>query len=209
FPIVADMQFYPNGAGNIPVDPAIKSGRLLTGSDFDLESFRQVKDGTFRFGDEFGPFLIHTDATGKVLEAPISLPGVFAPENPFRGSTPANLGSSRGFEGMALNPQGNKLYTLLEGTVTGDPAKTLRINVFDLKTKTFTNQQYVYPLDPQGTNIGDMTAVNDHQFLVLERDPGEGATAPFKKIFLIYLNQGDAQARRVKQPLVGRYDVCE
>src|SRR5262249_57153973 len=25
FPIVADMAFYPNGAGNIPVDPAIKS----------------------------------------------------------------------------------------------------------------------------------------------------------------------------------------
>src|SRR5262249_32309408 len=27
FPIVADMQFYPNGAGNVPVDPAIKAGR--------------------------------------------------------------------------------------------------------------------------------------------------------------------------------------
>jgi hypothetical protein len=40
-----------------------------------------------------------------------------------------------------------------------------------------------------GTNIGDMTAVNDHQFLVLERN---GATAtgggvPFKKIFLVDL----------------------
>src|SRR5262249_26418584 len=35
FPIVADLQFYPNGAGSIPVDPAIKSGRLLTGADFD------------------------------------------------------------------------------------------------------------------------------------------------------------------------------
>jgi hypothetical protein len=42
-------------------------------------------------------------------------------------------------------------------------------------------------LDTSGTNIGDMTAVNDHQFLVLERN---GATAtgggvPFKKIYLI------------------------
>src|SRR5262249_55524992 len=88
FPIVADMQFYPNGAGNIPVDPAIKSGRLLTGADFDLESFRQVKGGTFWFGDEFGPFLIHTDATGKVLEAPISLPAVNSPDNPFLHPAP-------------------------------------------------------------------------------------------------------------------------
>src|SRR5262249_17191894 len=209
FPIVADMQFYPNGAGNIPVDPLIKNGRLLTGADFDIESFRQVRDGTFWFGDEFGPFLIHTDATGKVLEAPIALPGVKSPDNPFLNGGASNLESSPGFEGMALNPHGTKLYTLLEGTVTGDPANTLRINVFDLKAKKFTDQQYLYPLDPQGTNIGDMTAVNDHQFLVLERDNGQGATAQFKKVFLIDLNQGDAQARRVKQPLVGRYDVCE
>src|SRR5262249_407770 len=119
------------------------------------------------------------------------------------------LGSSRGFEGMALNPDGTKLYTLLEGTVTGDPAKTLRINVFDLKTKKFTNEQYRYPLDPQGTNIGDMTAVNDHQFLVLERDPGEGAAAKFKKVFLIDLNQVDAQGRLVKTQLVDLLNIAD
>ena len=37
--------------------------RLLTGADFDLESVRRAKDGTFWFGEEFGPFLLHTDAT--------------------------------------------------------------------------------------------------------------------------------------------------
>lgn len=65
------------------------SERILTGADFDLESFQRAKDGTFWFGDEFGPFLLHTDANGKVLEAPIPLPdfdnpGKFlkAPQNP-------------------------------------------------------------------------------------------------------------------------------
>ncbi|MBC7921867.1 MAG: esterase-like activity of phytase family protein, partial [Ferruginibacter sp.] len=48
--------------------------RILTGADFDLESFQKTADGTLWFGDEFGPFLIHTDAQGKVLEAPIALP---------------------------------------------------------------------------------------------------------------------------------------
>jgi glycerophosphoryl diester phosphodiesterase len=48
--------------------------RVLTGADFDIESIQRAKDGTFWFGDEFGPFLLHTDATGKVLEAPIRLP---------------------------------------------------------------------------------------------------------------------------------------
>lgn len=48
--------------------------RTLTGADFDIESMQRAADGTFWFGDEFGPFLIHTDATGKVLSAPVPLP---------------------------------------------------------------------------------------------------------------------------------------
>jgi hypothetical protein len=53
--------------------------RYLTGGDFDIESFRIDRRGTLWFGDEFGPFLLHTDATGKVLEKPIPLPGVRSP----------------------------------------------------------------------------------------------------------------------------------
>lgn len=66
------------------------AGRVLTGADFDIESMQKAADGTFWFGDEFGPFLIHTDATGKVIEAPVRLPDfdnsgkeVRAPQNPF------------------------------------------------------------------------------------------------------------------------------
>src|SRR4029453_2070897 len=45
FPIVADGETYPGSA--VPVDPAIRQGRLLTGADFDIESFRLAPDGTF------------------------------------------------------------------------------------------------------------------------------------------------------------------
>ncbi|WP_085315809.1 esterase-like activity of phytase family protein [Derxia lacustris] len=48
--------------------------RVLTGADFDIESLRRAADGTLWFGDEFGPFLIHTDANGVVLDTPIELP---------------------------------------------------------------------------------------------------------------------------------------
>jgi glycerophosphoryl diester phosphodiesterase len=64
--------------------------RILTGADVDLESMERAADGTLWFGEEFGPFLLHTDATGKVLEAPFPLPDfdhpgreVRAPQNPF------------------------------------------------------------------------------------------------------------------------------
>jgi len=48
--------------------------RLLTGADFDVESFVIAADGTIWVGEEFGPFLLHFDATGKLLDAPIATP---------------------------------------------------------------------------------------------------------------------------------------
>ena len=203
FDIVASREFYPNGSGTIPVDPSIRAGRLLTGADFDIESVRLDRKGHFWFGEEFGPFLVETDASGKVLRSEVNTPNIIplgstatgadvrSPQNPFLSADVPNLGASRGFEGMALNPAGRKLYTLLEGTVTGDNAingtvgKNLRINEFDIKAKSYTNNHWLYQLDASGTNIGDMTAINDHQFLVIERN---GATAtsgtPFKKIYV-------------------------
>jgi glycerophosphoryl diester phosphodiesterase len=65
------------------------SARLLTGADLKAESLQRGDDGTLWFGDEFGPHLIHTDATGKVLEPPYRVPGDVAgqelrsPQNPF------------------------------------------------------------------------------------------------------------------------------
>ena len=48
-----------------------------------------------------------------------SLPGVFAPQHKdvVAGKVAANLPSSGGFEGMAINKSQTKLYTLLEGQV--------------------------------------------------------------------------------------------
>jgi glycerophosphoryl diester phosphodiesterase len=68
---------------------AFSDQRVLTGADFDIESLRRDPDGSLWFGDEFGPYLLHTDADGKVLQAPIALddadhPGqeLRSPQNP-------------------------------------------------------------------------------------------------------------------------------
>lgn len=50
--------------------------RLLTGSDFDVEGFAFAPDGTIWVGDEFGPYLLHFSAQGKLLEAPIATPNL-------------------------------------------------------------------------------------------------------------------------------------
>ncbi|RZL93118.1 MAG: hypothetical protein EOP82_08305 [Variovorax sp.] len=61
--------------------------------------------------------------------------------------------------------------------MAGDPDKTRRINECDLSKERYTGCSYVYPLDPNGTNIGDMVAVDGRRFIVLERN-GNSATSP-------------------------------
>ena len=66
----------------------------------------------------------------------------------------------------------------------------VRIDEFDLDTEAYTGQRYHYVLEAEGTNIGDMVAIDDQRFIVIERN---GATAtnggtPFKKLFLVDLS---------------------
>ena len=193
---MADGETYPGGKNTIPVDPVIKGQRLLTGADLDVESVRQAPDGSFWFGDEFGPFLLHTDATGSLLEAPIPVPGARSPENP-RGDPPT-LAGSRGVEGMAMPPDGTFLYPLLEGSVAGDDPRRLRLHQFDLATKRFTDRRWSYRLDAASHSIGEFTAVSDRTFLAMERDNLQGDAARFKRIFLVSLDIADADGFLVK-----------
>ena len=212
FTTVSEREFYPYtgsgpGSPDIPVDKAIRKKRLLTGADFDIESVRMDRKGRLWFGDEFGPFLLQTNAKGKVLRPEVPMPGVMSPDNPYLDGGTPNLGGSRGFEGMAIDASGETLFTLLEGTVAGDPARSLRIDAFDIPSAAYTGEQWLYRLDPAGTNIGDMTAVNDHQFLVIERNGTE--TPRFKKIFLIDLDVVDADGFVVKTEVVDLMNVAD
>lgn len=210
--IQANYTNYHNNDANPLVDANIKSNRLLTGADFDIEGVRQDKKGNYWIGDEFGPYLIKTDANGTVLRGEISLPGVYAPQHPdvVSGSVTANLGGSGGFEGLALNASGNKLYGLLERSVSGDAAKTLRINEFDIDSESYTGNTFMYQLDANGTAIGDMTAIDDHRFLVIERNSGTATSGtPFKKIFMIDITDVGANNVVAKTEVVDLMNIAD
>jgi glycerophosphoryl diester phosphodiesterase len=166
--------------------------RLLTGGDLDVESFRIAPDGTLWFGEEFGPFLVHTDATGKVLEAPIPLPDVKSPDYPADYPAPfagaANLASSNGFEGMALSKDGKTLYPTLEGPVTGDDRTTRRMYPFDLRTRRYTGERRTYRVADPSYLVSDLTALDEHRLVSLERDNFEGAAARHKRGFVFDLS---------------------
>ena len=169
--------------------------RLLTGGDFDIESMRIGKDGTLWFGEEFGPFIVHTDATGKVLDAPVPTPGVMSPDNPFLlGRTP-NLAGSNGFEAMALSKDGRTLYPILEGALTGADPLDRVVFEFDVRERRFTGRKWTYRMSIGGTLVSDATALGDDKLIVLERDNNQGPAAAWKRAFTI--------------PVPGRHAVLE
>jgi hypothetical protein len=173
-----------------------RSDRLLTGADFDIESVRRARDGGLWFGEEFGPFLLHTDAEGKVLEAPIPLPGVQSPQNPFLADPDAwTIRASRGFEGTALSVDGKRLYPVLEGALRDDPDPRRRIvNEFSLRRGEYTARSWQYRVDAEFPDavIGDFTALDEHRFVLIERDDAQGAEARQKKVYLVDLRRVDA-----------------
>ena len=216
FPIVAEMDFYPNGlpptlpAGTIPVDPQIKRKRLLTGADLDVESFRKAPDGTYWFGDEFGPFLLHTDASGRVLGAPIPLPGVQSPQNPFLGGGTPNLARQPRLRRHGdLARAASRLFPMLEGALVGDDPQRLLIYEFDLRNKAYTGRTWSYKMAVAGYSIGDFTAVTGRDFLVIERDQAQGAAAVFKKVFLVNLDDVDADGFLVKHEVVDLLNIAD
>jgi len=239
FAIVADGENYPGTpvsvTGPVPVDTAIKSGRLLTGADFDIESIRRTADGTFWFGDEFGPFLIHTDKDGRVLDVPVPLPNVHSfatavngdninpsiqsPSNPLLASPQnANLPDSGGFEGMALNASGTRLYALLEKAINGDAQRNRRwIHEFNPFTQKYTGKTFAYPVENDGNSIGDFTALSDDEYVVIERDAGQGdasnsnfpSPAKFKKIYRVNLKEADAEGNLIKHEVADLLNIYD
>jgi glycerophosphoryl diester phosphodiesterase len=240
--ITPDPRTVEGGRGHIRVDDYIQlrdpagfvpffiareftEDRLLTGFDFDVESFVFAPDGSLWVGEEFGPYLLHFDPNGRLLEAPFPTPNTSAepafvqsPQHPAvlaaspgpGASSTANLPTSRGFEGLAISPDGLTLYPMLEGTVVGDPEGAVRIYEFDLTAKKFlTDTVRFYQLADPTHAIGDLTVVNENEFLVIERDGKSGDEAAFKKIFKIDLSATDDAGFVTKEEVVDLLTIAD
>jgi hypothetical protein len=187
--------------------------RLLTGGDFDIESMRVDRRGDLWFGDEFGPFLLHTDATGEVLEAPIALPDVKSPdypadyEAPFEGDP--NLGRSNGFEGMALSSDGSTLYAALEGPVAGDEPTLRRVYAFDLRRHAYSDVVREYRVADPSYLVSDLTALDRHRLVSLERDNFEGGAAAHKRAFVVDLRGGAGADELAKREVANLLEIAD
>jgi hypothetical protein len=170
--------------------------RYLTGADFDTEGFQIIGD-TFWIGDEFGPYILKADKSGKILAVfetladgkPVRSPDHWAVQSPGVPGAPltgATLRRSKGFEGFASSKDGKFLYGLLEGPLWNADAKdwervdgkeASRILEFDVAKEAFTGRYWQYVFEQNGNAIGDFNMIDGDQGLVIERDNGEGTAA--------------------------------
>ena len=156
--------------------------RLLTGADFDIESFRRARrrHALVRRRVRAVP-AAHRRDSGELLEAPIPLPGVKSPDNPTlaHGEAPT-LASSRGFEGMAISQDGATLYPMLEGALP----RPIRTRAAGSSTSSRSRQASLHRPDSgrtRSTRRPTRSAISrsstSHRFLVIERDQNQGADA--------------------------------
>jgi hypothetical protein len=188
-----------------PIVRAATAERWLTGADLDPESMVRMADGSFWLGDEFGPFLLHFAADGRLLEPPFEIPKMRSPDHPHLPPADAGQASaatvrrSRGFEGLAHF--GDDLYTLIEAG-TGADADAALIYEFNLTTRAFTGVSWRFALagaDHAATELVSLAAVSPacgSRFLAIQRDGGHGPAAKLKRVHEVHL-AGNSLTSRV------------
>lgn len=232
FQVTGTTRFTDAGTPFNGLNPQALNGSPSTlGRSFDPEGFVMSRTGTYFVSDEYGPTIREFRPDGTLIRT-FATPANLVPRDNAstvnyvaeRTTTPplvTGRQDNRGFEGLAISPDGTKLYAMLQDPLAqegssnqGRRSQNVRMVEFDVATGTQT-RQFVYQLEAiadinaripgsaddfgatnQGRSIGisAVYALNDHQFLVLERDnrgvgnEDSGAPIGSKRIYLIDIN---------------------
>jgi hypothetical protein len=179
-----------------PIVNESTTDRLLTGDDLDIESVQRGKDGTFWIGDEFGPFIVHVDAEGRVLSAPVPSPLGKSPQNPLLGGEQPRTQQSGGFEAMAQSKDKRYLYPILENVLVGDADRRRRVvTELDTRTGRYTGRSWDYRVDADANLVADAQITSRGTLLVLERDNADGPQAVTKKVYAVRLGKSGTTSK--------------
>lgn len=160
----------------------------------DPEGIRVGNDGFSVFiSDEYGPYLYQFDRTTGVRIRAFKLPDELAAKNlspvgdtEISGNTVGRV-ANKGMEGLAITPDGRTLVGVMQAPLEQDTNKVIRIVTVDVRTGA--TSQYAYQLTT-GSGVSEILAINNHEFLLGERDGkglGDGSIAKVKQLYRIDL----------------------
>jgi hypothetical protein len=185
-------------------NPALNSANP-DNARLDPEGIRVANNGTSVFvSDEYGPYVYQFDrATGQRIRT-YTLPTGAVPDNfaishlsaqgsvEISGNTSGRV-ANKGMEGLAITPDGKTLVGMMQSPLIqdgGDGGRVQRIVTIDVATGVTHEYAYDNRTNGKNYNISEIVALNDHQFLIDERDGkglGDGSDAVVKQFFQIDL----------------------
>jgi hypothetical protein len=168
-----------------------------------------------------------TSSTATAPSRAFTTPANLIPRNAVSGvpnfaddiGNTAGKRTNRGFEGLAVSPDGLYSYAMLQSAMLdegGGDGVYARIVQFDNATGQAV-AQYAYQMEgsSQGRGISALVALNEHAFLVLERNnrgvgvPDAHLSGPNKKVFQIDLSgASDVSGVVLPRPVCCRAACC-
>jgi hypothetical protein len=206
----AQHHFFSGRSDNF--DPAGNSGNPNNGR-FDTEGIRVSTDGQSVFiSDEYGPYVYQFDRSSGARLRSYALSDKFYVTNQHPvgadeiSGNPMGRTANKGMEGLAITPDGNTLVGIMQTALIQDAAQggaaanLLRIVTIDVASGA--THEYAYLLTT-GSGVSEILAINNHEFLLDERDGrGRGGAS-----------DGSSNNARVKQlfkiDLEGAHDVSD
>jgi hypothetical protein len=160
----------------------------------DPESIRVSNDGLSVFiSDEYGPHVYQFDRpTGHRVRS-FTLPDELAVKlssavgNTEISGNKVGRVANKGMEGLAITPDGKTLVGAMQAPLEQDTNSVIRLVSIDIRSGA--THEYAYQLTT-GSGVSDIVAINDHEFLLDERDGkglGDGSVAKVKQLFRVDL----------------------
>lgn len=173
----------------------------------DPESIRILPGGrSVLISDEYGPSIEQYNLISGERERRFEIPAIFAqpepdtdPDSDKPSGATSGRDRNRGFEGLAISPDGGILTTIIQSPLLQDHArekgasgKRIGVNCRMLQialtpsaeTPTST-RQFVYPLEDPRDVVCELLAIDQTRFVVLERDGKGGEEAIVKRLYMI------------------------
>lgn len=166
---------------------------------FDPEGVRMANDGRHYYvSDEYGPFVYKFDSDGNRVQVydvgakfHIAHPNADGAAEITDNLIDGGRQTNRGMEGLAISPDGTKLYGIMQSPLiqdhglTGTTRDGTNVRMVEIDVATGATREFLYQMTAGSNGISEIVAVNDHEFLVVERDGRIGSAALVKNIVKI------------------------